>query len=84
MQELLTQNQIPFGMIFDGTDAATSDSAWMGAAEAHIQSYNQSGNAPPAQVLFQTWDPYSTHALPETSPPALTYLVDFYFSPQAQ
>jgi hypothetical protein len=38
----------------------------------------------PAHVIFQTWDPYPTRGLPETSPTALSCLVSFYFSPQAQ
>jgi hypothetical protein len=84
LQSLLGQEDIPFGMIYDGTDNAVSNSGWMSAAEEHIQAYNHSGNPQPEQVLFQTWNPYPTHALPETSPTAQTHLVDFYFSPQAQ
>jgi hypothetical protein len=34
-------------------------------------------------VLIDTWNIYPTDALPETSPTAMTYLVDFYFSPEA-
>jgi hypothetical protein len=84
LQPLLTQQSIPFGMIFNGTNNAVSDAGWMSAAEQNIQAYNSSGDAQPAQVIFQTWDPYPTHVLPETSPTSLSYLVDFYFSPQAQ
>src|SRR5208282_2637064 len=49
-----------------------------------IQAYNSSGNPQPAQVLIDTWDPYPVSALPESSPTAMSYLVDFYFSPAAQ
>ena len=83
LQALLARENIPFGMIFDGTDNAVSDASWMAAAEEHIQAYNHSGNAQPAHVIFQTWNPYPTHVLPETSPLALSHLVDFYFSPKA-
>jgi hypothetical protein len=84
LQPLLAQQSIPFGVIFNGTNNAVSDAGWMSAAEQNIQAYNSSGDAQPAQVIFQTWDPYPTHVLPETSPTSLSYLVDFYFSPQAQ
>jgi Domain of unknown function (DUF4214) len=84
LQELLEREDIPFGMIFDGTDNAVSDAGWMAAAEEHIQAYNHSGNARPAQIIFQTWNAYPTRVLPETSPTALSYLVDFYFSPRAR
>jgi hypothetical protein len=84
LQGLLEREEIPFGMIFDGADYPVSDAGWMAAAEEHIQAYNHSGNAPPDHVIFQTWNAFPTHALPETSPTAQSYLVDFYFSPQAQ
>ena len=83
LQALLAKNHIPFGMYFEGADNPVSDAGWMEAAEEHIQAYNYTGNAQPAQVLIDTWDPYPTYALPETSPTAMSYLVDFYFSPQA-
>ena len=84
LRHLLAQEHVRFGMLFVGADDPSSDAHWMASAQEHVQAYNHSGNPPPEQVNFASWDPYPTHNLPESSPTALTHLVNFYFSPQAR
>lgn len=77
--KLLAQRRIPFGVIFNATQGATSNAAWMSSAEENIDKYRAARLPRPAQVVFETWDPYPTKALPESSPTSHTYLIDYYF-----
>jgi uncharacterized protein (TIGR03437 family) len=77
MRQALEVRDIPFGLIYNGL-GMTSDASWMSAAESHFFDYELHGGAIPDQTVFQTWETYPTHVLPETDPGALTYLVDYY------
>jgi uncharacterized protein (TIGR03437 family) len=78
MRQVLALRGIPFGLIYNGL-GMTSDAAWMSAAESHFMDYELHGGTIPDQTIFQTWETYPTHVLPETDPDALTYLVDYYY-----
>ncbi|MGC9951018.1 MAG: hypothetical protein ABSF64_32045 [Bryobacteraceae bacterium] len=78
MRQALAIRGIPFGLIYNGL-GMTSDASWMSAAESHFLDYELHGGAIPDQTIFQTWETYPTHVLPETDPDALTYLVDYYY-----
>lgn len=81
MRQALALRSIPFGVIYNGL-GMTSDASWMSAAEGHFIEYELYGGTIPDQTIFQTWETYPTHVLPETDPDALTYLVDYYFRPR--
>jgi hypothetical protein len=71
---------IHFGIVYNGFLTDESDTAWMSAAENHFLDYEvRTGNPPPEQVDFQSWNPHPTHLLPETDPTAFTHLIDLYF-----
>ena len=73
------QRGIAFGIVYNGFLTNQSDSAWMSAAEDHFVDFEvTNGQAPPAEVDFQSWNPNPTHVLPETDPTAFTYLIDRY------
>lgn len=78
MRQALAIRGIPFGLIYNGL-GMTSDASWMSSAESHFADYELHGGTIPDQTIFQTWETYPTHVLPETDPNALTYLVDDYF-----
>lgn len=78
MRQALEVRGIPFGLIYNGL-GMTSDAAWISAAESHFAEYELYGGTIPDQTIFQTWETYPTHVLPETDPDALTYLVDNYY-----
>jgi hypothetical protein len=77
---LLSQRGIPFGVIFNGSAGAKSDTAWIASAEQNIARYRAARLPQPSQAVFQTWDQYPSRVLPETSPTSLTYLVGYYFN----
>jgi hypothetical protein len=52
------------------------------AAREHVLLMEGKNKLRPDHVIFQSWTPNPTHAMPETDPNALTSLVDFYFSKQ--
>jgi len=69
------------GIFYNGTPRDTSDLAWVQAAQSHILLMEGEYQLHPDQVIFQSWNPYPSHVLPETAPDTMTSLVDFYFSP---
>jgi hypothetical protein len=80
LEALLAARQIPYGVIWDGYNADTSDEDWIRNAEAHFLEYDFLGLPPMPQNIFQSWNPYPTHALPETDPLAFTHLIDYFES----
>jgi hypothetical protein len=67
-----------FGIIYEGLNQ-TTDASWAAAVQSQYESYQGSGGNPDF-VLFQTWEPNPTHALPETNPLSLTGIVKGYIA----
>jgi hypothetical protein len=74
----LAARNIPVGHIYNGI-GATSDAAWITAAEEHATDFEARTGLQPQQAIFQSWEPYPKHLLPETDPTSFTYLIDRYF-----
>src|SRR4029077_6489054 len=74
----LAKRNIPAGPIYDG-NGQTSDAAWIAAAEQHITDIETHGRLVADQAIFQSWEAYPKHLLPETDPTSFTYLIDRYF-----
>lgn len=72
------------GLIYNGSRQDKSDQAWTQAARDHLLLMEGQNRLRPDQVIFQSWTPNPTHAMPESDPNALTSLVDFYFSKQGK
>jgi len=79
LRQVLQLRGIPFGMIYNGWASDLSDAQWMSDAESHYAQWETQGGALPGHVIFQSWYAYPDHALPESDPTALTYLIDSYF-----
>ena len=47
-------------------------------AKSHVLLIEGQLKLHPDRAIFQSWNPYPTHVLPETAPDTLTHLVDFY------
>jgi hypothetical protein len=76
---LMRQNLIgDVGIIYNGTSVDHSDNEWMQAARQHIAIMEGTLGVRPDQVVIQSWNLFPTNALPESSPEALTSLVNFY------
>ena len=74
----LAKRNIPVGHIYDG-NGQTSDVAWIAAAEQHMTDIETHGRLVADQAIFQSWEAYPKHLLPETDPTAFTYLINRYF-----
>jgi hypothetical protein len=66
------------GIIFNGNPTDGSDAAWMQSARAHMKLMEGDFALRPGQVIIQSWQTKPSHAMPESSPEALTSLVNFY------
>ncbi|PAW79896.1 MAG: hypothetical protein B9S32_00805 [Verrucomicrobia bacterium Tous-C9LFEB] len=80
---LLTPDDIALGIILNATGTQTTSESWMQNAEVNIQRYVASGLPIPRHIVIQNWHPYPTTVLPETSPAAHAYLVNYCFGPYA-
>jgi hypothetical protein len=83
MRHELVSRHIPFGMIYNGYWEDIADADWVRDAIAHFTKYETQTGVRPDHVAFEGWDHHPLHALPETSPAAMTYDVDSYFRPRA-
>ena len=66
------------GVIYNGSRQDQSDESWMKAARDHLMLMEGQNTLRPEHIIFQSWTPNPTHAMPESDPNALTSLVDFY------
>jgi hypothetical protein len=66
------------GFIYNGARDDPSDAAWMDDARAHVRTLEDDDGLRPGLAVFQSWTPRPTHALPDSSPDALTSLIPFY------
>lgn len=76
---ILGSQGIRFGVIFNSRDDVGSDQEWFDSAKRNIGEYRDSSLKAPDQIIIQSWRPYPTHVLPESSPLTLTHLVNYYF-----
>lgn len=79
----LLKRQIPAGHIYNG-NGQSSDADWMAAAEEHLAEMETRERLLADEAIFQSWEHYPKHDLPETDPTALTYLIDRYFLTRTQ
>jgi hypothetical protein len=79
MRHELATRDIPFGMIYNGYWEDTADADWVRDAIAHFTKYETQTGVTPDHVAFEGWDHHPLHALPETSPAAMTFDIDSYF-----
>ena len=69
------------GIIYNGAKQDTSDKSWVADARKHVSLMEGKYELRPERVIFQSWHPNPTHALPDSARDTLTSLVNFYFTP---
>lgn len=80
LEAYLRQRGIRFGMIYNGGfEADTADLTWLASAQDHMAIYEMQHKGRPDDVVFQSWNDYPHHVLPETDPTAFTHLINRYF-----
>jgi hypothetical protein len=72
---MLRQNKIPFGLIYNGNTHDQSDDAWLGHARERFLSYETGHDPLPDQAVFESWNFYPSHVLPEEADDTHTHLV---------
>jgi len=75
---VLRERKIPLGVIYNGNDDDTSDTAWVAHAEAHYRSVEADSGITPDQAVFQSWVSHPSHLLPDTDPGTFAYLLSRY------
>ncbi len=70
------------GIIYNGDGEDANDRAWIAHAEQSIALTESLYSIIPDQAIFQSWNKFPTHALPETSPSAHTWLIARYILPR--
>jgi hypothetical protein len=75
----LKMRHIPVGQIYIGSVDATSDAEWVTSAEQRWTDFETRGSPIPDQVIFQSWESFPKHVLPETDPTTFTHLIDRYY-----
>jgi len=66
---------ISFGVIFDGSGIDKSDQAWTKHAVERFRTVTGDPAIAPDDYVFQSWNDYPTHFLPEGQPGTLTWVV---------
>jgi hypothetical protein len=72
----MRSNGIKFGIIYDGDPSDTAGPAWTTDAERFFAEEEKV--MVPDDAILQTWETQPDHALPETQPGTMTYLVNRY------
>jgi hypothetical protein len=83
VQQTLADRNIPYGLIRNGINEATSDAQWIGTGQGRVQVYAALGVAQPDHNIFQSWNPFPRNALPENSSTSLTSMIDYMYPPIA-
>jgi uncharacterized protein (TIGR03437 family) len=77
-RQALVQRGISFGMIYNGLLSDQTDAGWTQNATNLFLDYELHGGVIPDQAVFQSWDNYPKHVLPESDPTTLTHVIDLY------
>ena len=73
---------IPFGIIYYGGYAASTDLEWTSSAEQRFVEYEAQAGFRPDQAVLQSWEDKPDQALPETQQGTFTWLIDQYLRPR--
>ncbi|MDI4640430.1 hypothetical protein K9U39_05615 [Rhodoblastus acidophilus] len=78
----MRRDHMPVGVICDGSQEDGADAAWLASAQAHCSEFPQAVGSQPDIVIFQSWFPHPTRALPESDPTSFTHLILDYAAHQ--
>jgi hypothetical protein len=69
---------MPFGVIYNGDFSELSDSAWADDTAYYAGQVEDAQGLRPDQVIFQSWDRWPQHSLPDSDPTTITGIVRAY------
>ena len=75
----LKLRHIPIGQIYIGSPSAGNDSDWATSAEQRITELETHGGPIADQLIFQSWEYYPKHLLPESDPTTFTHQINRYY-----
>jgi hypothetical protein len=75
---------LKFGVIYNGDDRDDSDAAWVAHAIRNYTRIESEYGIIPDRAAFVSWNKHPSHALPETSPDTMTWLIDQYRLPRTR
>ena len=78
LQEYADQRGVRFGMPYYSDWWYTSDKQWFDDVQAGVLSYEVEHGMRPDDALFQSWNPFPRHVLPEGANYTFTHLLDLY------
>jgi hypothetical protein len=71
-------HRMKLGVIYNGDGGDIGDVAWVAHAKKNFDYVESLTGIRPAQAIFISWNKFPTHAMPETSPSAHTWLIAQY------
>jgi hypothetical protein len=71
-------HRMKLGVIYNGDGGDIGDEAWLAHAKKNFEYVESLTGILPAQAIFISWNKFPTHAMPETSPSAHTWLIAQY------
>jgi hypothetical protein len=83
LQTFLHERNQLLSVIYDPNAVAQSDTQAINSTVANFEAVEGQYNIIPDLVAITSWDTYPVNAMPETSPTALTWLVDRYTWPRS-
>ena len=84
LQAMAKSLGLKFGFIYNGDDRDDSDAAWAAHAIRNYTTIESEYGIVPDRVAFVSWNKHPSHALPETSPDTMTWLIDQYRLPRTR
>jgi hypothetical protein len=80
--KVVRQLGMGLGIIYNGDGSDPNEIEWLAHARHNFTLIESAYGIIPSQAVFQTWNRFPNHALPETSPSAHTWLIDQYIVPR--
>jgi hypothetical protein len=84
IEDAVRARGVPFGIIYNGGDGASSDAEWLQLSAERAYEFEQEHGGQPDHVVLQSWHYYPTRVLPDTDPATFTGLINRYFAPRTE
>jgi hypothetical protein len=80
----LTEQNMSLAVIYDGNATTTNNTDWINSAVSNFEAVEGTLHIIPDQAIFTSWNAYPQYNMPETSPTALTWLINRYPLPRSE
>lgn len=78
IEDVVRSRGVPFGIIYNGGDATSSDAEWVQLSAERAYVYEQEWGGLPDHVVLQSWHFHPQRVLPEDDPTTFTGLIGRY------